>query len=196
VPGVGAQSSYRIVSLVPEKIARGNVAFVDTVGKRIVEIDRSGKIVWRWPIAPSLIGRGDLRRGADLEWIAADDSFLLVIPFRGIFRVNRAGKIVWRHLTAKVSHDADLLPNGNILYVFGWDSPDDPQVYEVTPDGKPVWSWKAKDRVNKTWWKPVKGEPRPSYAHTNARRMARRTCLRSVIVCGAGLLNLFEDNCL
>ncbi|HXF55361.1 MAG TPA: hypothetical protein VNK52_14700 [Hyphomicrobiaceae bacterium] len=162
-----AQTSYRIVAAAESRIAPGNVAFVDTLGKRIVEIDRAGKVVWSWPITAALIAGGDLRSGADLEWIAADDSFLLVIPFRGIFRVNRAGKVIWQHLTAKVSHDADLLANGNVLYVHGWDAPGDAQVYEIDPAHKLVWSWQIKGRVEEAWRVPVPGEPRPSYGHTN-----------------------------
>jgi hypothetical protein len=162
-----AQASYRVVSAVENKIAPGNVAFVDTLGRRIVEINRAGKVVWSWPIAAALIGGGDLRSGADLEWIAADDSFLLVIPFRGIFRVSRAGKVVWQHLTSKVSHDADLLANGNVLYVHGWDAPTDAQVYEVDAARKLVWSWQIKGKADESWRVPVPGEPRPSYAHTN-----------------------------
>jgi|GEM_PF-3597243 len=165
--GAWAQASYRVVSAAAERIAPGHVAFVDTLGRRIVEIDRAGKVVWSWPIDASLIASGDLRSGADLEWIAADDSFLLVIPFRGIFRVSRAGKVIWQHLTAKVSHDADLLANGNVLYVHGWDAPGDAQVYEVDPAHKLVWSWQIKDRVDEAWRVPVASEPRPSYGHTN-----------------------------
>jgi len=163
-----AQSAYRVVKAVHEKIAPGRVAFVDTVGRRIVELDRAGKVTWSWPIPGSVIGGGDLRSGADLEWVRADDSFLLVVPFRGVFRLNRAGKVIWQHLTRKISHDADLLPNGNVLYVHGWDSRSDAQAYEVDPSGKLVWSWSAAGKVDPSWHRPVTVESRPSYAHTNA----------------------------
>ncbi len=166
-PDARAQNSYRIVTSAAGKTAPGNVAFVDTVGSRIVEIDRAGKVVWSWRIAASMIGTGDLRSGADLEWIAADDSFLLVIPFRGIFRISRAGKVVWQHATPKVSHDADLLADGNVLYVFGWDSTSDDQVREVDAAGNLVWSWKLQGRADASWRVPVPNEPRPSYGHTN-----------------------------
>lgn len=163
-----AQSSHRIVTAVEKHITPGNVAFVDTVGKRIVEINRGGKVVWNWSIPAFTIGNGDLRLGADLSWIAQDDSFLLVIPLRGVFRINRAGKVVWQHLTPKISHDADLLPNGNVLYVLGWDAPSDAQVYEVDPKGKLVWSWNAKGKIDEAWHNPEREEDRPSYGHTNA----------------------------
>jgi len=162
------QSSYSIQSTAPGKVMPGNIAFVDTVGKRIVEIDRAGAVVWDWPIPASVIGKGDLSAAADLEWIRNDDSFLLTVPFRGIFRVNRDGKVIWRNLTSKVSHDADLLPNGNVIYVNGWDSPSDAQVTEVDPRGNTVWSWRAKGVVDDSWRRTVKGEPRTSFAHTNA----------------------------
>ncbi len=85
-----------------------------------------------------------------------------------MFRVSREGQVIWKHLTRKISHDADLLPNGNVLYVYGWDSPSDAQAYEVDPSGKLVWSWTAKGKVDDTWHRPVTGERRQSYAHTNA----------------------------
>ena len=166
-PDARAQNSYRIITSAAGKVAPGNVAFVDTVGRRIVEIDRAGKVAWSWPIPASVIGAGDLRSGADLEWIAGDDSFLLVVPFRGIFRVSRAGKVVWQHVAPKVSHDADLLPNGNVLYVFGWDSASDDQVREIDTAGNLVWSWKLQGRAEEAWRVPVPNEPRPSYGHTN-----------------------------
>jgi hypothetical protein len=115
-----------------------------------------------------VIGGGDLRAGADLEWVRADDSFLLVVPFRGVFRVNRSGQVIWQHLTRKISHDADLLPNGNVLYVHGWDARSDAQAYEIDPSGKIVWSWTAAGKVDTSWHKPVTTENRPSYAHTNS----------------------------
>lgn len=167
-PSAWGQSSYQTKSAADGKIMPGNVAFVDTLGKRVVELDRTGRVVWSWRIPASVVGKGDIRAGADLEWIAADDSFLVTIPFRGIFRVSRAGKVIWQHLTAKVSHDADLLPNRNILYVNGWDKPSDAQVTEIDPKGNLVWSWRAKGVVDEAWRKPVKGEQRDSYGHTNA----------------------------
>jgi hypothetical protein len=163
-----AQNAYRVVTAVEGKVAPGRVAFVDTMGRRIVEMDRAGKVTWSWPIPGSVVGGGDLRSGADLEWVRADDTFLLVVPFRGVFRVNRAGKVVWQHLTSKISHDADLLANGNVLYVHGWDSRSDAQAYEVDPGGKIVWSWSAAGKVDPSWHRPVTIERRPSYAHTNA----------------------------
>lgn len=166
--GASAQNAYRVVKAVQGKIAPGRVAFVDTVGRRIVELDRAGKVTWSWSIPRLVIGGGDLRSGADLEWVRADNSFLLVVPLRGVFRVSRAGKVTWQHLTRKISHDADLLPNGNVLYVHGWDARSDAQAYEVDTNGKLVWSWTAAGKVDQAWHKPVTVESRPSYAHTNA----------------------------
>jgi len=166
--GASAQTAYRVVTAVPDKIAPGRVAFVDTVGQRIVELDRAGKVTWSWAIPATVVGAGDLRSGADLDWVREDNSFLLVVPLQGVFRLARDGKVIWRHLTRKISHDADLLPNGNVLYVHGWDASTDAQVFEVESDGKVVWSWKAAGRMDPSWHRPVPGERRASYAHTNA----------------------------
>jgi len=74
--------------------------------------------------------------------------------------------VVWSHLDNKVSHDADRLPNGNTLYVFGHeDKKSDAQVKEVNPDGRIVWSWYAKDEFDKP---PYKDTYNQGWTHTNA----------------------------
>jgi hypothetical protein len=163
-----AQTSYPIKAVQAGKFMPGNVAFVDTVGKRIVELGRDGAVAWSWLIPASVIGKGDVRAAADLEWVADDDSYLLTIPFRGIFRISREGEIVWQHLTSTLSHDADLLENGNVIYVNGWDKPSDAQVTEVDANGDVVWSWHAKGKVDEGWRKAAEDEPHDSYGHTNA----------------------------
>jgi hypothetical protein len=62
-------------------------------------------------------------------------------------------------MTAKVSHDADLLPNGNVLHTWAWDSPGDTQAVEVNPAGKIVWSWRAREHVQQKWTADGKGAP-------------------------------------
>ena len=48
-----------------------------------------------------------------------------------------------------MSHDADRLPNGNTLMVWGWDeNKADAQVKEVDSGGNLVWSWNAADHLN------------------------------------------------
>lgn len=69
-------------------------------------------------------------------------------------------------MDSKVSHDADRLPNGNTLVVFGNDDQvSDPLVKEVNPRGEIVWAWYARDHFNKTPYKDIYDE---GWAHTNA----------------------------
>ncbi len=143
---------FTVVTPAAPQLAPARTAFVDAVlGKRIVEIDRAGNVVWQCPLGDARFGSDELRRGADLEWIAADDTFLVVVPFSGIFRLDRNCAIVWSHRTPRVSHDADLLPNGNVLYTFAWDNMSDSQAVEIDPAGRTVWSWQARGHIDPAW---------------------------------------------
>jgi hypothetical protein len=147
--GEAAAEQFRVVTAVPGKMRPGTTAFIDTRrGPRIVEIDAGGKTVWQCSLAGSEFKSGEIHRGADLDWIGADDSFLVAMPFSGIFRVNRKCAVTWRYRTSKISHDADLLAHGTVLFTFGWDSTADPQATEIDPSGKIVWSWHAKGHVD------------------------------------------------
>jgi hypothetical protein len=161
---------FKVLSSVPAKMTKGTTAFIDTLkGPRLLEIDASGTVVWQCSLAASAYAGGDIQSGADVEWVPANDSFLIVIPFRGIFQIDRNCGVIRQHRTTKVSHDADMLPNGNILHVFGWDSSGDNQAVELDPGGKTVWSWQARGKLDEGWRRmPGKKERRPSYAHTNA----------------------------
>jgi hypothetical protein len=99
---------FKVLTASAGKITPGTTAFVDTVNTpRVIEIDSSGKVVWQCSLAAAPFRGGDISKGADLEWVSKDDTFLVVIPLHGIFRIDRKCSVTWRHLTAKVSHDAD-----------------------------------------------------------------------------------------
>ncbi len=149
--GTPALAQYKVLTAVPGKMTGGTTAFIDAMSKRVIEIDAAGKVVWQCSLAAAHFKSAELQRGADLEWIKADDTFLVAVPFSGIFRIDRKCNVVWRHLTPKVSHDADLLPNGNVLYTYAWDSPSDMQAVEVDPKGKVVWNWRAQPHVKEQW---------------------------------------------
>jgi hypothetical protein len=170
IPAPVQAEQFRVLTSVSAKMTHGTTAFIDTLkGPRLVEVDVTGTVVWQCSLAKSPFAGGDIQSGADVEWVPANDSFLVVIPFHGIFQIDRRCGVTRQHRTAKVSHDADMLPNGNILHVFGWDSPGDNQVVELDPAGKTVWSWRASGKLDEGWRKlPGKKERRPSYAHTNA----------------------------
>lgn len=114
---------------------------------RIVEVDMAGKIVWEYVLPDEL--KRYTNPGFDVEKLS-NDNVLFVAPLKGVFEIDRKGNIVWAYRNRKVSHDADRLPNGNTLVVFGGrDQKTDAQIKEVNPDGKIVWSWYAKDHFDK-----------------------------------------------
>lgn len=150
----------------PERMYPGTTAFIDHSGSasRIVEIDRDGRTVWEYALPADILPQP--RYTSDLEWLPASDHFLFACPSRGIFEVDRAGRVVWKYLTAKVSHDADRLANGNTLFVYGRDADDDAQVTEVSPDGRIVWQWYAKPHLaGETRQDPLPGRREP-YSYT------------------------------
>jgi hypothetical protein len=151
---------FKVVASVPGKHSGGTTVFVDSVrGKRILEIDYSGNVIWQCSLAGAQFKSAELQRATDVEWIKADDTFLLAIPFSGAFRIDRKCNVLWRYYTDKISHDADLLPNGNVLHTWAWDSPSDSQAVEVNPAGKIVWSWRAQMHVETKWKAEGKGAP-------------------------------------
>ena len=91
---------------------------------------------------------------------------LFVLPTSGVYEVDRDGNTVWSHLDHKVSHDADRLPNGNTLVVWGGrDTKDDPQVREISPSGEVVWAWYARDQFGDSSYADIE---RDGWTHTNA----------------------------
>ena len=128
----------------PVKACNGTTLFADLhpgQPPRIVEVDMAGVVVWEFVVPPALSKHRD--PGFDVEALPSGN-VVFVPPGNGIYEVNRDGRIVWRHLDPEVSHDADRLPSGNTLYVFGDnDDVDDLHVKEIDASGNLVWSWSA-----------------------------------------------------
>lgn len=130
---------------------------------RIIEVDMQGDVVWEYVIPDHLKQYHD--PGLDVE-VLLSGNILFVLPRNGVYEIDRNGTVVWSHLDAKISHDADRLPNGNTLYVWGGgDKKDDAQVKEVTPSGEIVWSWYAKDQFDIA---PYADIDRDGWTHANA----------------------------
>ena len=137
---VGAAWKSENVSL-PE----GKIAYIDPKEGTIYEVNLDGLVTWKYQIPSKIQDKGDMRKGADIEWLDEQDHFLFVVPGGGIYEVNRKKEIVWSYETDSVSHDADRLPNGNTIFVNAWDKEGDNQVVEIAPDGKKVFEWKIAD---------------------------------------------------
>jgi hypothetical protein len=130
---------------------------------RVIEVNMLGEIVWEYMVPENV--RGYIYTGFDAE-LLPNNNILIMFPLYGVYEINRNGNLVWSYLDEKVSHDADRLPNGNTLVVFGaGDNISDAQVKEINPKGEIVWSWYAKDHFFKV---PYKAIYKQGWTHANA----------------------------
>ncbi len=150
----------------PEKAYNGTTLFPDIHDSdepRVIEVNMEGEIVWEYVLPDHL--KQYTNPGFDAE-LLANDNVLVVLPRNGIYEIDRDGNVVWEHLDEKVSHDADRLPNGNTVYVYGNDDGiDDAQVKEVNPEGEIVWEWYAKDHFYRNPYLDIYLQ---GWTHTNA----------------------------
>lgn len=122
-----------------------------------------GEIVWQYLLPDNL--KQYTNPGFDVE-LLPNNNILFVLPENGVYEMEHSGKIVWSYLTPKIDHDADRLPNGNTIFVFGGnDQKSDPQVTEVNSKGEIVWTWYARDYFDKAPYKDINNE---GWTHTNA----------------------------
>jgi len=135
----------------------------DLTKPRIIEVNMLGEVVWQYPVPAEL--REYTNPGFDVEPLP-NGNVLFVLPRNGVYEIDRKGNTVWSYRDSKVSHDADRLPSGNTLVVFGAaDQMNDAQVKEVDPQGKVVWAWYARDYFNRAPYKNIFEE---GWTHTNA----------------------------
>ncbi|MFC1980676.1 aryl-sulfate sulfotransferase [Chloroflexota bacterium] len=150
----------------PEKAFNGTTLLPDnhdSVTSRVIEVNMLGEIVWEYQIPQE--PKRYTNPGFDVE-LLENDNILLTLPGKGVYEVNCNGDTLWSYLDNNVSHDADRLPNGNTLVVFGNnDKESDAQVKEISPEGKIVWSWYARDHFYKS---PHKDIYEGGWTHTNA----------------------------
>jgi hypothetical protein len=130
---------------------------------RIIEVNMLGEIVWEYLVPPDL--KQYTNPGFDAE-LLLNGNILYILPRKGVYEIDRSGNVVWSYLTEKISHDADRLPNGNTIFVFGgYDQKSDAQVVEVNPEGEVIWTWYAKDYLNEPPYDSIFNE---GWTHTNA----------------------------
>jgi len=150
----------------PKMTWNGTTLFADNQNlerPRIVEVNMLGEIVWQYVLPENL--KWYVNPGFDVE-LLPNNNMLFLLPRNGVYEIDRKGSIVWSYLDEKVSHDADRLPNGDTLMVWGGgDAITDAQVKEVNPRGEIVWSWYAKDHFYKTPFKDIYDE---GWTHTNS----------------------------
>lgn len=158
-------TGFRVSIHNSDKAYQGNTFFVyKYVNPDILyEVDMEGDVVWKLELPDSM---GTNQTEAEL---LPDNTILLVNQSVGLYKIDRNGNILWRHPDPKVSHDADLLDNSNILYVYGMgDAKGDTIVKEITPQGQRIWGWDASKYFDYSPYReidPIEGQ---GWAHTNA----------------------------
>jgi hypothetical protein len=140
VPKPDAHRDTRLVRPTPE----GNYLVAHEALGLVREYDRQGKIVWEFDVGSKLYSAVRLANGNTL--IGTGDGHRVI-------EVNAEKKIVWE-VTEKELPGVQLawitmvdrLDNGNTWIVNCHAGPENPQILEVTPDKKVVWSFKDFDR--------------------------------------------------
>ena len=169
-----------------DKSWKGNVIFVDNRGKRVVEVDRTGKVVWQAALPAEIIRRSRAEGGpkgkpkggcaamvSDVELLPGG-TMLIMAGGRGVYELNRKGEVVWSYENPAVSHDVDRLPNGDTVMACALAEAlsefpyDDPQAIAVNKQGKIVWKWQAKDEYLESMYKDVRSRDGGDWTHVNS----------------------------
>ena len=127
------------------KLESGNYLVVHEGENRVIrEYDPAGKVVWEYQPGSKAYSANRLASGNTL--IGTGDGHSVV-------EVDPAGKAVWsvgEHdlpgITLAWVTMVERLPNGNTVIVNCHGGPDNPQMIEVTPDKKVVWTFKDFNR--------------------------------------------------
>lgn len=146
-----AHSDTRLVRKTPS----GNYLVAHEADGRVREYDPSGKIVWQYDVP--LFGQ-ERRPGHGPEAfgnsvfsavrLASGNTLIGTGNGHSVLEVDPSGTVVWRidqrdlqGITLAWVTRVERLPNGNTLIGNCHAGPDQPQLIEVTPDRKVVWSW-------------------------------------------------------
>ena len=138
-----SEKIFYVVTNEPSSDKRA-IAFVDTVtGKnRILEVNMNGEVIWEWDFPDKLVSRtSTICSAADINYLQSTDEFLFILPKYGAFIIGRDGKYKSVVKDNKITHDIDVLPNGNFIYVRGFVNKGEDEVREVSPSGEIVWRW-------------------------------------------------------
>jgi len=165
-----AAEKVDVVKSLENGVQNGRIAFIKPTEAKLIEIDLKGKTTWEFQI-PSRYMRGllNLSSGADIEWLEKSDTFLVAIPSVGIIEVDRAKGVIWEFLTAKISHDVDMLDDGTIIFVNAWDDDDDYIVTQINRQGDVLNKYTAEEiGLSKNQRNSSNGNELYSNTHINA----------------------------
>lgn len=136
---VAKPDAHRDTRLV-RKLDSGNYLVAHEGEKAVREYDPQGKVVWEYNVGQQVYSAQRLASGNTLIGTGSGHSVIEVDP---------AGKIVWSVQEKDLPGVklawvtmVDRLPNGNTMIVNCHAGPDNPQIVEVTPEKKVVWSFK------------------------------------------------------
>src|SRR5688572_24764535 len=122
------------------KLANGNYLVCHESELKVREYDGDGKVVWEHDVKAKVYGAVRLRNGNTL--ISTGDGHRVV-------EVDPSGKEVWAiekndlpGVTLAWMTQVERLPNGNTVIVNCHGKPTEPQIIEVSPDKKIVWSYR------------------------------------------------------
>lgn len=138
-----SEKMFNVVINEPSSDQRA-IAFVDTVtGKdRIIEVNMNGEVIWEWKFPYKLANETDnLCNGADIKYVQSTDEFIFILPFQGAYLLGRDGDYKQIIKDNFISHDIDILPNGNFIYARGFVNKGEDEVREISPSGDIVWRW-------------------------------------------------------
>jgi len=122
------------------KLANGHYLVCHEGDGKIKEYDGDGKIVWEFDVKSSVYGAIRLKNGNTL--VSAGNG-------HRVFEIEPSGKEVWAiekndlpGIELAWMTQVARLPNGNTVIVNCHGRPSDPQIIEVTPEKKVVWSYR------------------------------------------------------
>lgn len=151
---------------------------------RILQVDMNGAVVWEYVVPEELRDSGAI--ALDAEYLADTDTILVASGGVGLFEISYpGGEVLWlitdtNEGPVKVSHDADRLPNGNLLYAYGHNDVEgvDYQATEIAPDGTVVWKWAAWEHPE---FDAYSGTNNGGWVHANAvQRLANGNTMISL----------------
>ena len=68
-------------------LPQGRIAYIDPSTGTIYEVNLDGVVTWKYQIPDEYQQKGNMRTGADIEWVNKSDHFLFVVPEGGIYEV-------------------------------------------------------------------------------------------------------------
>lgn len=163
-----AEPGYVVESYDPSKAYNGTTLFADhnPTNLRVVQVNMQGDKVWEYMIPTNWAE--NMGAGFDAE-LLTNGNILIVLSGHGLIEINRSGDIAWSNMDAQVSHDADRLPNGNTIYIYGDnDAATSAVVKEVLPSGELVWAWYATNEYTVWPYFPYTNVYRGGWTHCNA----------------------------